>query len=83
MNRLIAFAAIALAITTPVQATPVAPAHEPDGMITQVAYGCGPFRTRIHGVCVARTTVRHARRHYRRCARWHGGACVGWRYYYY
>ena len=58
MIRLIAFAAFALAVTTSAQAMPVAPVHEPDGMITQVAYGCGPFRTRVQGVCVARTTVR-------------------------
>jgi len=81
MIRLIAFAAFAIAVTTSAQAMPVAPVHEPDGMITEVAYGCGPFRTRVAGVCVARTTVRHARRHYRRCARWHGGACAGWHYY--
>ena len=81
MIKLIAFAAVALAVTTSVQAMPVAPVHEPDAMITQVAYGCGPFRTRVHGVCVAKTTVRQTRRHYRRCARWHGGACV--RYYHY
>jgi hypothetical protein len=78
MIRLIAFA-FAIALTTSAQAMPVAPVHEPDGMITEVAYGCGPFRTRVAGVCVARTTVRQARRHYRRCARWHGGGCV--RYY--
>jgi hypothetical protein len=77
MIRLIAFAAFALAVTTSAQATTVAPVHEPDGMITQVAYGCGPGRTRVHGVCVARTTIRQ----YRRCVRWHGGACVGWHYY--
>ena len=71
MIKLITFAAVALAVTTSVKAMPVAPVHEPDGMITQVAYGCGPFRTRVHGVCVARTTVRQTRRHYRRCARWH------------
>jgi len=81
MIKLIAFATVALAVTTSAQAAPVAPVHEPDAMITQVAYGCGPFRTRVHGVCVARTTVRQARRHYRRCARWSEGACV--RYYHY
>ena len=48
------------------------------GMITQVAYGCGASRTRVHGVCVARTTKRHVRREVRRCARWHGGTCVRW-----
>jgi hypothetical protein len=48
-------------------------------MITQAAYGCGAGRTRVGGVCVARTTKRHVRRQVRRCARWSGGACV--RYY--
>ena len=33
-------------------------------------------RTRVNGVCVARTTIRQTRRQYRRCARWSGGACV-------
>ena len=77
MIRLIAFAAFALAVTTPAEAMTVAPVHEPDGMITQVAYGCGPGRTRVRGVCVARTTIRQARR----CVRWSGGACVRWRNY--
>ena len=77
MIRLIAFAAFALAVTTPAQAMTVAPIYEPDGIITQVAWACGPGRTRINGVCVARTTVRQ----HRRCVRWHGGACAGWRYY--
>jgi hypothetical protein len=77
MIRLIVFAAFALAVATSAQAMTVAPVHEPDGMIAQVAYGCGPGMTRVHGVCVARTTIRQ----YRRCVRWHGGACVGWRYY--
>lgn len=75
MIRLIAFAAFALAVTTSAQAMTVAPVHQPNGMIAQVAWGCGPGMTRINGVCVARTTVRHARR----CARWSGGACL--RYY--
>ena len=79
--RLIAFAALALAVTTSAEAMSPAPLHQPDGMITQVRMACGAGRVRVHGVCVARTTVRHARRHYRRCARWHGGACV--RYYHY
>ena len=37
MIRLIAFAAFAIAVTTSAQAMPVAPIHEPDGMITEVA----------------------------------------------
>jgi hypothetical protein len=67
--RLIAFAVFALVITTSAQAMPVAPVHEPDGIITQVAYGCGAGRTRVGGVCVARTTKRQVRR----CVRWSGG----------
>ena len=66
MIRLIAFAAFALAITTPAQAMPVAPVHQPDSMITEVAYGCGVGRTRVRGVCVARTTKRQVRRDVRR-----------------
>ena len=61
MIRLIAFAAFALAVTTSAQAMTVAPVHEPDGMITQVAYGCGPGRTRVGGVCVARTSIQDQR----------------------
>ena len=63
---------------TSAQSMPLAPLH-PDGMTTQVVYGCGPGRTRVHGVCVARTTIRHTRRVVRRCARWHAGVCA--RYY--
>ena len=66
MIRLIAFAAFALAITTPTQAMPVAPVHQPGSTITEVAYGCGVGRTRVRGVCVARTTKRQVRRDVRR-----------------
>jgi hypothetical protein len=45
-------------------------------MITQIAVGCGPGRTMVNGVCVARTTIRQTRRAVRRCVRWQGGACV-------
>ena len=78
MIRLIAVA-FALTVATSVQAMSPVPLHQPDGMITQVAFWCGPFRTRVNGVCVARTTKRQVRREVRRCARWSGGACV--RYY--
>ena len=37
-----------------------APLHEPVGTITQVREGCGPFRVRVNGICVARTSVRPA-----------------------
>jgi len=76
MIRLIAVAGFALAVATSAEAMTPAPIHQPDGMITQVAYACGPGRTRVGGVCVARTTVRHTRRAVRRCARWHGGVCA-------
>lgn len=72
MMWLLAFAALAWATTTSAQAMPMAPV-EPD-VITQVAYGCGVSRTRVHGVCVT-STVHHARR----CVRWRRGVC-GWRY---
>ena len=55
MIRLIAIAAFALAVATSAQAMSPAPLQQPDGMTTQVAYGCGPGRTRVAGVCVART----------------------------
>ena len=58
----------ALAVATSAQAaTPVAPLHQPDNMITQVREACGAGRVRINGVCVARTTKRHVRREVRRC----------------
>src|SRR4029077_16633993 len=77
MVRIIAFSVFVLIATTSAQALPMAPVHGPDGIITQVAWACGPGRTRINGVCVARTTVRQARRF----VRWSGGVCAGWRYY--
>ena len=77
MLRLITIAGFALALSTSAQALTPAPFHQPDA-VTQVAYGCGPGRTMIGGVCVARTTVRHARREARRCAFWTGGVCGRW-----
>src|SRR6516165_6390129 len=67
--RLFAVAGFALAVTTSAQAITPAPLPQPDGMITQVRLGCGPFRTRVNGVCVARTTIRHTRRMARRAYR--------------
>jgi hypothetical protein len=75
MIRLIAAATFTLAIAASAQAMSPAPLHQPDSMITQVREACGAGRVRVNGVCVARTTIRHARR----CARWNGGVCV--RYY--
>lgn len=76
MLRLIAVAVFALSVATSVQAMTPAPLPQPNDIVTQVAVGCGLGRTRVNGVCVARTTVRHARRAVRRCVRWQGGACA-------
>ena len=57
MFRLFAVAGFALAVVGSAQAITPAPIPQPDGMITQVRLGCGPFRTRVNGVCVARTTI--------------------------
>jgi hypothetical protein len=75
MIRLIAVA-IAITVATSAQAMSAAPLHQPDGMVTQVAYGCGPGRTRVAGACIARTTKRQVRR----CAMWGvGNVCRRWR----
>jgi hypothetical protein len=65
----------ALAVATSAQATPLAPLHQPDGMITQVreAYGAGMHM--VNGQCI-RTS---ARRNAARCAvgmRTVGARCV-------
>jgi hypothetical protein len=78
MIRLIAVAGFVLAVATSAQAMTAAPIHQQDGMVSQIALGCGPGRTRVRGVCVARTTIRHARRARRRCALWRGGVCRRW-----
>jgi hypothetical protein len=66
MIRLIALAFV-LALTSSAQAVPLAPLPQPDGVTAEVAYGCGAGRTRVRGVCVARTIKRQARRADRRC----------------
>ena len=69
MIRTIAVAVFALSIATPAPAiTPAPMVYQPDAMITQIAAACGAGRTRVNGVCVARTTVRQTRRAVRRCA---------------
>jgi hypothetical protein len=68
MIRLFLVAGFALSLATSTQAMTPAPIPQANGMITQVALACGVGRTRINGVCVARTTVRHVRRSARRCA---------------
>jgi hypothetical protein len=78
MIRLIAVTLFYLSVTASAQAMTPAPIAfpAPNDMITQVAVGCGPGRTRINGVCVARTTVRQTRRAVRRCVRWQGSTCA-------
>jgi hypothetical protein len=77
MLKSIAVAAVALAFATSAQAMSPVPLNQPDGMTMRVAFGCGPFRTRVAGVCVARTTKRQVRR----CAVWGvGGVCRRWYY---
>jgi hypothetical protein len=78
MLRLIAVAAFILSISTSAQAMTPAPLPQVDDMVTQVAVGCGAGRTRVNGVCVARTTVRQTRRAVRRCVRWQGSTCAAY-----
>ena len=68
MIRLIAVAGFVLSAAISAQAMTPAPVPQPDGMITQIAAACGAGRTRVNGVCVARTTMRQTRRAVRRCA---------------
>ena len=77
MKKLIV-TAIALLITTSAYAMSPVMHHETNGMVIQVRQGCGIGRVRVNGICVARTTIRHARRQARRCRRWNAGACVGY-----
>ena len=79
MIRLIAVAGFASSFAISAQAMTPAPIPQPDGMITQIAAACGAGRTRVNGVCVARTTVRQTRRAVRRCVRWQEGICALYR----
>ena len=76
MIRLIAVAGFVLAIATSAQGMTPAPIPQPDRMVTPIAAGCGPGRTMVNGVCVARTTIRQTRREVRRCLRWNAGVCA-------
>jgi hypothetical protein len=78
MIRLIAGAGLTLLVATSVQAMTPAPMPQPDGVITPIAAGCGPGRTMVNGVCVARTTIRQTRREVRRCLRWNAGVCAAY-----
>jgi hypothetical protein len=76
MLRLIAVAGFAMLVASSAHAMTPAPPPQVDEMVTRVAVGCGPGRTRVNGVCVARTTVRQTRRAVRRCVRWQAGVCA-------
>jgi hypothetical protein len=76
MIRRIVTAGFILSLAMSAQAMTPAPIATPDDLITQVAVGCGPGRTRVNGICVARTTIRHTRRAARRCLRWNGNTCA-------
>jgi hypothetical protein len=76
MIRLLVGGSFALFVATAAWAVTPAPLPHPDNKIVPVAAGCGPGRTMVKGVCVARTTVRQTRRAVRRCARYRGGVCV-------
>jgi hypothetical protein len=75
MVKTIAIALFGLSLACAAQAMPVAPVHQPDGMITQVRMGCGVGRVMVNGVCVSRAAMRQERRANRRCARVSGRAC--------
>lgn len=66
MIRFVSGSTFALLVATSVQAMTPAPMPRPDGMITEVAFGCGVGQTLVNGQCVARTDIRQARREARR-----------------
>ncbi|MDD1517767.1 hypothetical protein DCG74_09745 [Bradyrhizobium sp. WBAH42] len=77
MIRLIAVLGFTLSVLTSAHAMGPAPLPSIENdEITQIAAACGPGRTRVNGVCVARTTIRQTRRAVRRCVRWQGGVCA-------
>jgi hypothetical protein len=77
MIKFMVIAGLVWAVTTSAHAMTQAPIARQSGSLTTLAaYSCGAGRTRINGVCVARTTVRQARRRVRR----YGGLCRSWRY---
>ena len=79
MIRLIAVVGFAFSVATSAQAMTPAPISQTnDTMIAPIAAACGPGRTRVGGVCVARTTLRQTRREVRRCLRWNAGVCAAY-----
>jgi hypothetical protein len=72
MIRTLATAVFALALASAAQAMPFGSVHQPDGMFTLAAAGCGAGMTMVNGKCVSRVEKRHARR----CLRWNGSTCA-------
>ena len=72
MIKTVAIVLFGLALGSAAQAMPPAPVPQLDSIITQARMGCGAGMVMVNGACVARTTIRHARR----CARWNGGVCA-------
>ena len=72
MIKTVAIVVFGLALASAAQAMPPAPVPQPDSIITPARMGCGAGMVMVNGACVARTTIRHARR----CARWNGGVCA-------
>jgi hypothetical protein len=76
MIRTIAVALFGLTLACAAQAMPLAPVHQPNGMITQARMGCGAGMVMVNGACQSRAGMRQARRANRRCVRYTGGVCV-------
>ena len=74
MIRFIVITGFALVVATSTQAMTRAPLLQPDRLITPVRQGCGPGMISANGICVARSSIRQARR----CLRWNGNACAEW-----
>jgi hypothetical protein len=62
MVRMILGASFALLVGTSVQAMTPAPMPQPNDMITQARFGCGPGMTMVNGACVSRSAIRQTRR---------------------
>ena len=83
MIRLMTVAGFALLVAPSAQSMTLAPIPQPDGMITQVAFGCGPGMTRVNGVCMARSAIRQARRAYYGTGAYYGAYTAGYPASYY
>ena len=78
MLRLMIATGFALMVATSAQGMTPAPLSQLDVMVTQIAVGCVPVRTRVNGVCVSRNLVGQTRRAVRRCVRYQAGVCAAY-----